>query len=1350
MAVFGEAIFGHVGEYKARVYSAQYVRSEDGRHHLVNAGGLTEQDTLNKMFGRISIGPQNDSAFVLALNTEMKGYSWAVRAGRQTGSRVSGGYCHAVHSESKLSSMHEIDSFLYFPFIPDGDYCVSLIRNPGSFNAQDRWQRNMQSVSVLRDNYNEELGRPLNIPAELMKRLTAYIISQSSVNSRQYLYIRVPDRAPYEAYCLAALHDILSHIPAGLRAGISAATNCLPQEEQYFGIIFQRATFPARHETDISLHSNEEYPFLSNSFVSPAMKGLLDQFVDYPELTDKCFRTMEQAVFGDELPDSFRSYENYYGISTIQKEKDRPSYLEECCSLLESTSEPVLRSILEKIILDEFRTPGDLEAAISRDPLFSRVGSFADLSGYLRTRDAILSFLSAHNIRYSMMFIYGHLTSIASSAGIKNVVDFYDKIVSEQENLAGLSEAERRQVIYDSHVDAWNYFAQVRDMAEKEGNVKPAVDLFGRLADLDRKVNPDFGPPVNEINWYNRWQRSTLLEQFRTSPSPETAEKILSIPDLDQATGRTTCLTRESADLIDLVRRNMESSINSHVDPETARVRIDEMIGLADIINRFLENWKTAIPENNTVRSDFNSAFERALYARAVDFTSGNDVTGDHLAAAMQLAAGRMPSLGQSCIYEIECSLADRMRRGQIPAGSRPGIYTAAAGYEIAPELQQAYTDWVASEIRQNTLEENQLRELYQRVKNPDIRLQELFTEWSENTSRKKELLEKMSASKTLVKYLNTLLYSRGTLSEQEIADMRGRMWKQLDIQEKTISAFTASVAYLYNRSAEVVYLAEEISSETSVLKKECRILAEQYGMGIYLDPNLAISEFYETIRQYKLWTGLDSVRLYSKKDLRLSGQKMESDPQGGSIYSVMESTELLHGTLRSLLWVLDGQDYSVPGGKKINIESVIKDLQTYKKVPKIMQILEFSGILGNNPNLMTALEKNGYQKNYRPGKKMSPAGADTGKYLLAAGLVALTFALGFIISHFAWPKVVTEPAEQPVAEIPQTTDTGSPAVTDGTDGTDPAGQGTDGTDPAGQGGAAQPAGQETDGTDPAVQGGAAQPAGQGTEGTQPAGQGGDAAQPAGQGTDGTDPAVQGTGKDQKGTQGTGADQKAADKTEDAIKTESAETAKTVLKTPDASENKKEEGKDKDQSSGKEKVAAPKFSYNGDDIELVLASQFAGNVVKEKDNKINVKKNQVFLPGKAIQVDDGVNDPYLAVKYCLWDYTFYGEGTQKAGTSELVIEKPGKSVYVGYVKLQRKEDGSGYEYDFSELWRGGPDQDEINDAEIPETVKGRIGELNTSIKGETGADDIREGVAGYLSDNQDTNLSVIFDGNKLK
>ena len=157
MAVFGEAIFGHVGEYKARVYSAQYVRSEDGRHHLVNAGGLTEQDTLNKMFGRISIGPQNDSAFVLALNTEMKGYSWAVRAGRQTGSRVSGGYCHAVHSESKLSSMHEIDSFLYFPFIPDGDYCVSLIRNPGSFNAQDRWQRNMQSVSVLRDNYNEEL-----------------------------------------------------------------------------------------------------------------------------------------------------------------------------------------------------------------------------------------------------------------------------------------------------------------------------------------------------------------------------------------------------------------------------------------------------------------------------------------------------------------------------------------------------------------------------------------------------------------------------------------------------------------------------------------------------------------------------------------------------------------------------------------------------------------------------------------------------------------------------------------------------------------------------------------------------------------------------------------------------------------------------------------------------------------------------------------------------------------------------------------------------------------------------------------------------------------------------------------
>ena len=182
-------------------------------------------------------------------------------------------------------------------------------------------------------------------------------------------------------------------------------------------------------------------------------------------------------------------------------------------------------------------------------------------------------------------------------------------------------------------------------------------------------------------------------------------------------------------------------------------------------------------------------------------------------------------------------------------------------------------------------------------------------------------------------------------------------------------------------------------------------------------------------------------------------------------------------------------------------------------------------------------------------------------------------------------------------------------------------------------------------------------------------------------------------------------------------------------------------------------VSAQTESYKpivleGDAIKL--ASEFAGNVVKEKDNKINVNKDQVFLPGRAMRVDDGVNEPYLAVKYCLWDYTFYGEGTQKAGTSELVIEKPKKSVYVGYVKLQRKEDGSGYEYDYSELWKGGPDQDEINDAEIPETVKSRIGELNTSIKGETGADDIREGVAGYRSDNQDTNLSVIFDGNKLK
>ena len=117
---------------------------------------------------------------------------------------------------------------------------------------------------------------------------------------------------------------------------------------------------------------------------------------------------------------------------------------QECGRLLESTSEPTLRAILERVILDEFRTSQDLDEAIQRDPAFEPVTSFSALTAYMKSRNSILSFLGEHGIHYSAMFLYGRLYSIASEAGVHNALDFYEKVVTERQELKGLREEEQK------------------------------------------------------------------------------------------------------------------------------------------------------------------------------------------------------------------------------------------------------------------------------------------------------------------------------------------------------------------------------------------------------------------------------------------------------------------------------------------------------------------------------------------------------------------------------------------------------------------------------------------------------------------------------------------------------------------------------------------------------------------------------------------------------------------------------------------------------------------------------------------------------------------------------------------
>lgn len=1021
MGVFGEAIYGHVGQYEARVYNAQYIRSEDGRMQLVSTRGLSEQDAVNRMFGKISIGPQNNSSIVLALNTELKGHSWAVRTAQQSGSSVSGGFCHAVHSESLLSSLYLIDNFIYFPFIPNGEYCVSLIRDPASFSAEKRWKRNMQTIPAMREENNKKLGTSLNIPRDLLKRLTPYLVSQASINARQYLYIRVPDRAPYEPYCLAVLHEILSLIPAGLRAGISAATNCMPQEEANYGIIFQRASYRAGHPTDINLHVSAEYPFLDNVFISSRLRMLLEQIVDYPELTDKCFRSLEQAVFGDQLPESFQSYENYFGISTIQKDKSRPTYLEECSGLLETTAEPVLRQILERIILEEYRTPEDLESAISSDPEFKKVNSFAGMSAYLKMRSHIISFLQQHGIHFTKLFIFKYLNQIARNSGAGNVIDLYEKVVSEQQDLAGFSDGERSEIISDCHETAWAYLAKKRSGMQNGWNEQTALEQYRRICGLDERTGRGFKPPVSEFNWFNGCRRRVLLEQFKSNPSPENARAIFcSIPDIDPLTGKETCLTPESAELVETIRRFMESEMAVRVDPETAGRRIDEILAYSDVVNPFFLNWKSQIPDAEGVIRLFNDTCESALYIKALDYTAGSGVTGNHLSSVMQLAANRMPLRGSACIREIQVSVAERIRDKRIPVPNRTGLYQAAAAC-IEPELQKAYTEWVAEELRKNDLDPEYLRNLYETVVNPDPELQQLYVRWAESTSKTKDLLEKMKASRTLVKYLNILLSSDGRLTESDISSSRDAMWDSLTVQERTISSFTASIAYLYQKSAEVILSDSGYRKDAGILQEECRTLAEQYGLGIYLDPYVSLSELLENVRQFAQWTGQKRVTLYSENDLGFSNQTIVRDSEGSEFYSVPVDAETFHNTLRSLLCLLDNGDYSVPEGEKIDPGSMVDALTNNKRMAQIMKILSLSGIIGNIAGLSAVLSARGYQGRTRA--RAAGRGSSPGLRNIAAAAAALivTFGLGMILSHFVW-KPKPDPAPAAAANTEETT----------------------------------------------------------------------------------------------------------------------------------------------------------------------------------------------------------------------------------------------------------------------------------------------------------------------------------------
>ena len=885
MGIFGEAIHGHIGYYKTDIYGAAISEGQ-----LVSAQGLSPQDVNNVILSIASVGPNDSENQILMFDPEGRGVSWSLRIAAQTDSKVSAGYSHIAYWQSGLSAFRDLDTMIYFPFITDLDAFRYLLQNEEQFNPS-RWAGCVQNAQNKKSYQMQLLGGNFVLPANLLKKVVCYILSKLDTKARKYLYILVPQGAPYQAYCEAVIWQILSVIPIGLRKGISFATNPQQKDEDNFGIIFQQEANPARHGCDLSFHRNLNHEFLNDFYLKKNLADLIGLFVDDPKMAEICYREMEAPLFGDRLPGSMVPYDSYYGISQLHVNKDRPEYLADCNTLLGQTSgNPQQRKLTENAIRTEIGSAEACLSYIEKDKDYISTKEAGDLNRYLKNRRNLIEYLATIGIDFETLFLYKKLEEICRLKNKYSAEEVYQEIVQMRPNLTEVPDHKKDACCKIAWEKAWNEFeayippyqaviplnengepSYTPEITEKlltmrnetsHWSVSDAFEHFIKLTDI-APVNP----PVNMILWYRRMRRvRALSELFAIEEAggigKTDSQRILncldeifeysaadgSMKDSQEVGSALQCVQRMFVDARSLVSDGYKAG-----ETEKALVAVHRRCSQMHMVRSEKED-----------RYPYESALlsQMLLYLR-------NSSDTIRYKNAINVLKNEIRDISDQYLYRVNEAAAVQLQNQNLADGVKVDIYSAVKEGGLHPQLASMYEDWVRSKFADETVDAGMLEALYASVSDPSLELTEVYKSWKSVDNEKRRIEEMIMTSKTYVRYLKAVLFRRRNANdEQDNQEKRGKFWKQLIHEERDISAFLGAVAYLYDCEPIEFLLSDAEDAETLLNELRHLIGTEGNQMGLLLTEEESLQELYQRVLTYQTLSGnVPKIPLYSLRD---------------------------------------------------------------------------------------------------------------------------------------------------------------------------------------------------------------------------------------------------------------------------------------------------------------------------------------------------------------------------------------------------------------------------------------------------------------------------------------------------
>ena len=959
MGIFGEAIHGHIGYYKTDIYGAAISAGQ-----LVQAQGLSTQDVNNVILSSAGVGQNDSENQIIMFDPEGRGVSWTLRIAAQTDSKVSAGYSHVAYWQSTLSAFRDIDAMVYFPFITDGDVFKQLLQHEEMFNPS-RWSGCMQNVQKKKAYQMQLLGGGFSLPRNLLKKTVCYILSKLATRARKYLYILVPQGAPYQAYCEAVIWQILSVIPIGLRRGLTVSTNPSQKSEDSFGIIFQQEANPARHGCDLSFHRNGNYEFLNDYYLNKNLENLVSLFVENPEMTEVCYQEMELPIYGDRLPNNMTPYDSYYGISQLHVNKDRPEYLEDCNNLLGQTKQnPQQRTLVEKAISSELSSDAACLSFIEKDKDYISTKEINSLNVYLKKRRNLIEYLRTIRIDFKSLILYKKLEEICIYNNKSTAAEVYQEIVRMMPGLTEATEEEKNKCCEISWKKAWKEF---------EDNLPPYPTVFegmvGYTSENTKHIlearNPVSGwtvsdafhqfqeitqiapvsPPENIVSWYYYIKRVQALSRlFEIEQISDISKEWLQEEQrcLDavfeySSSDNSMRNSPEAGSALDSVQRLYKTIGTLNKEASLAVVFERMLIG---IHGRCAQMYKLRVEEEN--RSSYETALMRQMRSYLQNSSDPN-----LYANAMDVARTEISENRDLYILYVNQEAESQIRAPELPAAKKMGIYNAVKTGTLLPQLQEKYDQWVQSKFEDGTMDAEMLETLYASVANPSLRLKDLYDNWKRNDNEKRRIEEIIMASKTYVSYIKAVLMLGINADEMEKQEKRRKLWGRLIHEERDMSAFLGAVTYYTNR--DPVEFFKTNTTESQILLDEFRNLVAHQDMGILLTKEESFQELYERVLLYKNLTGnTPKLPLYSLNDFDGSDCLLIEDAAGKTARAKMFNTDDVGGVLDRLIKIQNNLC------SREEAEKITLDFDS--RVPRdILTFFENAGVLNNKSGLDAA-----------------------------------------------------------------------------------------------------------------------------------------------------------------------------------------------------------------------------------------------------------------------------------------------------------------------------------------------------------------------------------------------------------